>query len=80
MQQIASLNQYSEHPLAQAVVNYAKNSKTKLTKVDDFDAVTGIGVTGTVGKNKVALGNKKLMGKIKAKPDSEGYLDRRMPA
>lgn len=66
LQQIASLNQYSEHPLAQAVVNYAKNSKTKLTKVDDFDAVTGMGVTGTVGKNKVALGNKKLMEKIKA--------------
>ncbi len=66
LQQIASLNQYSEHPLAQSVVNYAKNSKTKLTKVDDFEAVTGMGVTGTVGKNKVALGNKKLMEKIKA--------------
>jgi len=66
LQQIASLNQYSEHPLAQAVVNYAKASKTKLTKVNDFDAVTGMGVTGTVGKNKVALGNKKLMEKIKA--------------
>jgi Cu+-exporting ATPase len=66
LQQIASLNQYSEHPLAQAVVKYAKASKTKLIKVDDFDAVTGMGVTGTVAKNKVALGNKKLMEKIKA--------------
>ena len=66
LQQIASLDQYSEHPLAQAVVNYAKSSKTKLIKVDDFEAVTGKGVTGTVGKNKVALGNKKLMEKIKA--------------
>ncbi len=66
LQQIASLNQYSEHPLAQAVVNYAKASKTKLTKVDDFEAVAGMGVTGTVGKKKVALGNKKLMEKIKA--------------
>ena len=66
LQQIASLNQYSEHPLAQAVVNYAKDKKTELTKVDDFEAVTGMGVTGTVGKNKVALGNKKLMEKINA--------------
>ena len=66
LQQIASLNQYSEHPLAQAVVNYAKEKETKLIKVEDFDAVTGMGVTGTVGKNKVALGNKKLMEKIKA--------------
>lgn len=66
LQQIASLNQYSEHPLAQAVVNYAKSTKTELTKVDDFEAVAGMGVTGTVAKNKVALGNKKLMEKIKA--------------
>lgn len=66
LQQIASLNQYSEHPLAQAVVNYAKKQKTKLSKVDDFEAVAGMGVTGTVAKNKVALGNKKLMEKIKA--------------
>ncbi|MFO7672868.1 MAG: heavy metal translocating P-type ATPase [Lutibacter sp.] len=71
LQQIASLNQYSEHPLAQAVVNYAKDAKTKLTKVDDFEAVTGMGVTGTVGKNKVALGNKKLMEKINASVSAE---------
>ena len=71
LQQIASLNQYSEHPLAQAVVNYAKDSKTKLIKVDDFEAVAGMGVTGTVAKNKVALGNKKLMEKIKASVPKE---------
>jgi Cu2+-exporting ATPase len=64
LQQIASLNQYSEHPLAQAVVNYAKEKKTKLIKVDDFEAVAGKGVIGTVAKNKVALGNKKLMEQI----------------
>lgn len=66
LQQIASLNQYSEHPLAQAVVNYAKASNSKLSKVDDFEAVTGMGVIGTVDKNKVALGNEKLMLKMKA--------------
>lgn len=66
LQQIASLNQYSEHPLAQAVVNYAKATKTTLTKVDDFEAVAGMGVIGTVGSNKVALGNAKLMQQIKA--------------
>ena len=71
LRQIASLNQYSEHPLAQAVVNYAKDSKTKLIKVDDFEAVAGMGVTGTVAKNKVALGNKKLMEKIKASVPKE---------
>ena len=71
LQQITSLNQYSEHPLAQAIVTYAKQNKTKLSKVDDFEAVAGMGVVGTVDKNKVALGNKKLMLQIKATIPSE---------
>jgi P-type Cu+ transporter len=66
LHQIASLNQYSEHPLAQAIVSYAKENKAKLSKVNDFEAVAGMGVVGTVDNNKVALGNKKLMLKIKA--------------
>ncbi len=71
LQQIASLNQYSEHPLAQAVVNYAEVAKTTLTKVNDFEAVSGMGVIGTVGSNKVALGNAKLMQQIKASIPSD---------
>lgn len=63
---IASLNQYSEHPLAQAVVNYAKSKSISLIKVDDFEAVAGKGVTGTVTHKKVALGNKKLMEQVNA--------------
>ncbi len=63
---IASINQYSEHPLAQAVVNYAKIKNSSLVKVDDFEAIAGKGVTGTVTNNKVALGNKKLMEQFKA--------------
>jgi P-type Cu+ transporter len=66
LHQIASLNQYSEHPLAQAIVNYAKENKAKLTKVADFEAVAGMGVVGTVDAIKAALGNKKLMVQIKA--------------
>ena len=66
LQNIASLNQYSEHPLAQAVVNYAKSKKVSLIEVKDFEAVAGKGVIGTVEKKKVALGNKKLMEQVKA--------------
>jgi Cu2+-exporting ATPase len=60
------LNQYSEHPLAQAVVNYAKSKKVSLIEVKDFEAAAGKGVIGTVEKKKVALGNKKLMELVKA--------------
>jgi len=66
LQSIASLNQYSEHPLAQAVVNYAKSRSISLIEVKDFEAVAGKGVTGTVNNNKVALGNKKLMEQVNA--------------
>ena len=65
LQSIASLNQYSEHPLAQAVVNYAKSKNISLIEVKDFEAVAGKGVTGTVINKKVALGNKKLMEQVK---------------
>lgn len=66
LQSIASLNQYSEHPLAQAVVNYAKSKEVSLIEVKDFEAVAGKGVIGTVEKKKVTLGNKKLMEQVKA--------------
>jgi Cu+-exporting ATPase len=66
LKSIASLNQYSEHPLAQAVVNYAKTKNISLIEVKDFEAVAGKGVTGTVTNKKVALGNKKLMEQVKA--------------
>ena len=66
LQNIASLNQYSEHPLAQAVVNYAKEKDVKLTEVNDFEAILGKGVIGTVANKKVALGNKSLMEQVGA--------------
>ena len=66
LKNIASLNQYSEHPLAQAVVNYAKTKSISLIEAKDFEAVAGKGVTGTVIDKKVALGNRKLMEQVQA--------------
>lgn len=76
LQMIASLNQYSEHPLAQAVVNFAKAKKVSLIEVKDFEAVSGKGVTGTVTNKKVALGNKKLMEQVSAtvSPELENQI------
>ncbi|QXP58825.1 heavy metal translocating P-type ATPase [Olleya sp. HaHaR_3_96] len=58
---IASLNQYSEHPLAEAIVNYGKSKQVVITKVNDFEAVAGKGVIGTIDNKKVTLGNAKLL-------------------
>ena len=66
LQNITSLNQYSEHPLAQAVVNYAKSKNISLITVKDFEAIAAKGVIGTVSNRKVAIGNKKLMEQVKA--------------
>jgi Cu2+-exporting ATPase len=44
LQKIASLNPYSEHPLATAVVTYAKEKDIVLKEVDNFEAIAGMGV------------------------------------
>lgn len=68
---IASLNQYSEHPLAEAIVKFGKDKGIEITKVDDFNAVSGKGVTGTVTGKRIALGNKKLMEEVKSNISSK---------
>ena len=56
----ASLERVSEHPLAAAIVRGAEKRATQLNGVDDFQSVTGKGVTGVVDGRKIALGNSGL--------------------
>ena len=58
---IASLNQSSEHPLATAVVNFAKSKFVSFSKVENFESVTGKGVKGSINNELIILGNKKLL-------------------
>jgi Cu+-exporting ATPase len=57
---IASLEQASEHPLAEAIVAAAKEKGLAFNKVSDFESLTGRGVTGIIDKQLVAIGNQKL--------------------
>jgi Cu+-exporting ATPase len=57
----ASLDQGSEHPLAQAIVAAAHARKLVIDKVEGFESGSGIGVRGTVGAKALALGNTALM-------------------
>ncbi|WP_273568130.1 heavy metal translocating P-type ATPase [Maribacter halichondriae] len=66
LQYIVSLNQLSEHPLAEATVAYGKQEGTESLKAEGFSAVTGKGVEGIVNGKKVALGNFKMMERAKA--------------
>ena len=57
----SSLNQMSEHPLAEAIVSYGKMKGIDQLQVDDFLAVTGKGVSGIIDQKQVAIGNEKMM-------------------
>ncbi|MGS1008871.1 copper-transporting P-type ATPase [Achromobacter anxifer] len=57
----ASLDQGSEHPLADAIVSAARGQGLALAKAEDFDSGSGIGVRGTVEGKRLALGNTALM-------------------
>ncbi|HRK95535.1 MAG TPA: heavy metal translocating P-type ATPase, partial [Rhodospirillales bacterium] len=57
----ASLEQASEHPLAEAIVAGAKEGGGSLGRAEDFASVTGKGVTGMIDGRRVALGNVRLL-------------------
>ena len=57
----ASLERGSEHPLADAIVQGARARGAALHTVEDFEAVTGMGVKGRASGTRVSLGNAALM-------------------
>ncbi|MCR6687023.1 heavy metal translocating P-type ATPase [Pseudoxanthomonas sp.] len=61
-----SLEQGSEHPLAEAIVAEAQRRSLSLTAAQDFDSLTGQGVRGRVADQDVVLGNQSLMASIGA--------------
>jgi Cu+-exporting ATPase len=62
----AGLEQGSEHPLAEAIVEGARERGAAVEKATEFDSVTGKGVKGSVGGRAVALGNAAMMRDIDA--------------
>ncbi|MEQ9609947.1 MAG: copper-translocating P-type ATPase, partial [Kiloniellaceae bacterium] len=60
----ASLERGSEHPLAEAIVAGAEDRGIELAKAEDFQAITGKGVTGRVDGKAVALGNAALLAEL----------------
>jgi Cu2+-exporting ATPase len=60
IQFVSSLNNESEHPLAEATVKYGKSKEIEFLKVSDFESITGQGVQGTVDGKAIKLGNRKM--------------------
>jgi Cu+-exporting ATPase len=69
LQLASSLERASEHPLAEAIVRGAEDRGMTLNQTDDFESVTGKGVSGKVNGRTVALGNIKLLEALGIDPD-----------
>ena len=61
LQIAGSLEKGSEHPLAEAIVNYCETNSIALEKVTDFNALFGKGIEGTVSGTHYFAGNEKMM-------------------
>jgi Cu+-exporting ATPase len=70
----ASLERASEHPLAAAIVDAARERGLELAEAADFDSITGKGVRGRIDGHEVAIGNQRLLEALGVDP---GHLQER---
>ncbi|WP_269797412.1 heavy metal translocating P-type ATPase [Streptococcus sp. SM5] len=71
----ASLEDVSQHPLAQAIVNRASEIGISLYPVENFQALHGKGVTGIINGKQVLLGNAKLLADLAIPHDYQERFD-----
>ena len=71
----ASLEDVSQHPLAQAIVNRASELGISLYPVENFQALHGKGVTGIINSKQVLLGNAKLLDDLAIPHDYQKRFD-----
>jgi Cu+-exporting ATPase len=57
----AAVEQLSEHPLARAIVDEAKERKIVITTASDFESTTGDGVSGRIGNQTIRVGKEKFL-------------------
>lgn len=62
---LASLEKKSEHPIAHAIVNHAESQKLAILPVENFEAIKGQGLKGTVNGTEYYTGNTKLVASLK---------------
>ena len=60
---LGTVENRSEHPLAEAITNYTKSNNFELGNINSFESIPGFGISAIVDENKILLGNKKMMEK-----------------
>ena len=58
---VASIENASEHPMAKAVVDFARRKKIKLSKPEEFKALPGMGVIAKLDGKKIFIGSARFM-------------------
>lgn len=67
----ASLERYSEHPLASAMLEIAEKKHVSLQSVSHFSAEIGQGIKGVIGEKQVVFGNRKMMESLHLSTDKD---------
>jgi Cu+-exporting ATPase len=75
IQLAASVENKSEHPIAKAIVNYAKSKNISLLETASFESVTGQGIISSLNGNTIIVGNKKL---IQQNSVANDWLDKKI--
>jgi len=60
----ASLESVSEHPLAEAIIEHAKDSGVELFRVENFNSITGKGIAGKIDGKNILLGSEKFLNSL----------------
>ena len=70
---VCSIERKSEHPLGEALVEYAKENNIEFVEVGNFETLPGKGVIAYIGNDKYAIGGKRLMDEMKI--DENLYIE-----
>ncbi len=77
LQLAASVEQNSEHPLAEAVMQYARSQQVEITDVSEFEAIAGSGVQGQLAGQFVRVGTQRWMNELGLNTQAlEGQIDK----
>ena len=71
LQYAYSLEANSNHPISNAIIEYAKENKTDKLEVEGQKEIAGCGIYGKIEGKEVVVGNKKMLDKYKISVDSE---------
>ncbi len=71
IQDVASIEQFSEHPLSKAIVTYAKNQNLSLSEPDSFEIIKGKGLIAEIDSSNYFIGNEALLNEHNVTLDSD---------